>query len=43
MLGGVAPVVTAHRGYSAAAPENTLPAFQLAIDQGCEWAELDVQ
>ena len=41
MLGGVAPVVTAHRGYSAAAPENTLPAFQLAIDQGCEWAELD--
>ena len=23
MLGGVAPVVTAHRGYSAAAPENT--------------------
>lgn len=33
MLGGVAPVVTAHRGYSAAAPENTLPAFQLAIDQ----------
>lgn len=32
MLGGVAPVVTAHRGYSAAAPENTLPAFQLAID-----------
>ena len=35
MLGGVAPVVTAHRGYSAAAPENTLPAFQLAIDQGC--------
>ena len=43
MLGGVAPVVTAHRGYSAAAPENPLPAFQLAIDQGCEWAELDVQ
>ena len=43
ILGGVAPVVTAHRGYSAAAPENTLPAFQLAIDQGCEWAELDVQ
>ena len=43
MLGGVAPVVTAPRGYSAAAPENTLPAFQLAIDQGCEWAELDVQ
>ena len=43
MLGGAAPIVTAHRGYSAAAPENTLPAFQLAIDHGCERAELDVQ
>ena len=43
MLGGSVPIVTAHRGYSAAAPENTLPAFQLAIDQGCERAELDVQ
>ena len=37
------PVVTAHRGSSKAAPENTLPAFQLAIDQGCPRAELDVQ
>lgn len=43
MLGGSVPIVTAHRGFSAAAPENTLPAFQLAIDQGCERAELDVQ
>lgn len=43
MLGGSVPIVTAHRGFSAAAPENTLPAFQLAIDQGCECAELDVQ
>ncbi len=43
MLGGAAPIITAHRGFSAAAPENTLPAFQLAIDQGCERAELDVQ
>ena len=43
MLGGTAPIITAHRGYSSAAPENTLPAFQLAIDQGCERAELDVQ
>lgn len=32
MLGGAAPIVTAHRGYSTAAPENTLPAFQLAIN-----------
>ena len=43
MLGGTAPIITAHRGYSSAAPENTLPAFQLAIDHGCERAELDVQ
>lgn len=43
MLGGTVPIVMAHRGYSAAAPENTLPAFQLAIDHGCERAELDVQ
>lgn len=43
MLGGSVPIVTAHRGFSSAAPENTLPAFQLAIDQGCERAELDVQ
>ena len=43
MLGGAVPIVTAHRGYSAAAPENTLPAFQLAIDHRCERAELDVQ
>ena len=43
MLGGDVPIITAHRGYSAAAPENTLPAFQLAIDHDCERAELDVQ
>ena len=43
MLGGTATIVTAHRGCSAAAPENTLPAFQLAIAQHCERAELDVQ
>ena len=43
MLGGVAPIVTAHRGYSTAAPENTLPAFQLAIDHHSDRAELDVQ
>ena len=43
MLGGVAPIITAHRGYSTAAPENTLPAFQLAIDHHSDRAELDVQ
>lgn len=36
--------ITAHRGYSAVAPENTLPAFQAAIDSGIvDYAELDVQ
>ena len=43
MLGGAAPIVTAHRGYSTAAPENTLPAFQLAIGHHSDRAELDVQ
>ena len=43
LLGGTAPVITSHRGYSSAAPENTLPAFQLAIDHGSDRAELDVQ
>ena len=43
MLGGAAPIVTAHRGYSTAAPENTLPAFQLAIDHHSDRTELDVQ
>jgi glycerophosphoryl diester phosphodiesterase len=35
--------VTAHRGFSGAAPENTLAAFQAAIDLGCDWIELDVR
>jgi len=43
MLGGNSPIITSHRGYSSAAPENTLPAFQLAIDHGSDRAELDVQ
>lgn len=43
MLGGSSPIITSHRGYSSAAPENTLPAFQLAIDHGSDRAELDVQ
>ena len=32
----------AHRGYSAAAPENTLPAFRLAGENGFWGAECDV-
>ncbi len=36
--------ITSHRGYSAVAPENTIPAFQAAIDSGVTgYAELDVQ
>ncbi|MBP5379968.1 MAG: glycerophosphoryl diester phosphodiesterase membrane domain-containing protein [Ruminococcus sp.] len=35
--------VTAHRGFSKKAPENTLPAFQSAMDYGADFIELDVQ
>ncbi len=33
----------AHRGASAYAPENTVPAFRLAADQGATWVEFDLQ
>ena len=35
--------IWAHRGASAAAPENTLAAFDLAVRQGAQGVELDVQ
>ena len=35
--------VTAHRGASMFYPENTMPAFIGAVEQGCDWIELDVQ
>lgn len=35
--------VWGHRGTRALAPENTLPAFQVAIDRGLDGVELDVQ
>jgi glycerophosphoryl diester phosphodiesterase len=35
--------VTAHRGHSLAAPENTLSAIAKAIDAGADYAEIDVQ
>lgn len=35
--------VIAHRGASAHAPENTLPAFTLALEQGADGIEFDVQ
>lgn len=34
--------VTAHRGFSGQAPENTLASFQAAIDAGSDMIELDV-
>lgn len=37
------PVVIAHRGASTHAPENTLSAFQLAIEQDADALEFDVQ
>ena len=36
------PLVIAHRGYRANYPENTLVAFQAAIDAGADMIELDV-
>ena len=36
-------MVIAHRGFSSAAPENTLAAFQKAIEIGSDMIELDVQ
>jgi len=37
------PLVIAHRGASAAAPENTIAAFELAIADGADGIELDVR
>ena len=36
------PLVIAHRGASAYAPENTLAAFNLALEMGADGVELDV-
>lgn len=38
-----APWVIAHRGASAYAPENTLPAFEKAIEQQATFIEIDIQ
>jgi glycerophosphoryl diester phosphodiesterase len=37
------PTIFAHRGASAFAPENTIPAFELAVHQGADVIELDVK
>lgn len=37
------PLIFAHRGMSAYAPENTLAAFKMAFDAGADGIELDVR
>jgi glycerophosphoryl diester phosphodiesterase len=36
-------ILIAHRGASAYAPENTLPAYELAMKQGADYVEQDLQ
>ncbi len=38
----IRPYIVAHRGASAFYPENTLAAFQAAVELGVDWIELDV-
>ena len=38
----MATKIWAHRGASGYAPENTIPAFKLAVEQGADGVELDV-
>ena len=37
------PIVFAHRGANSFAPENSIPAFEKAIELGCDGIELDVR
>ena len=37
------PMRFAHRGLVQYAPENTIPAYQAAIDYGCEGIEMDIR
>jgi glycerophosphoryl diester phosphodiesterase len=37
------PFVSAHRGYSTKAPENTLPALECAFKAGADIAEIDIR
>lgn len=43
VLGLSDPVITYHRGYSSRAPENTMAAFETALEHGSPRIELDVQ
>lgn len=40
---GTRPWIYGHRGASARAPENTLRAFALALDEGADGVELDIR
>jgi glycerophosphoryl diester phosphodiesterase len=42
VAGSLKPLVIAHRGASSEAPENTMAAFRLALEQGCDAIELDI-
>ena len=42
-LQGGRPKLTAHRGGAAYAPENTMAAFEKALDMGADLVEIDVQ
>lgn len=37
-----APLITAHRGYAEIAPENTISAFEAAVNAGADACEFDV-
>jgi len=41
LLANERPLVIAHRGFSAAAPENTIPSFRLALTAAADLVELD--
>ena len=41
-VSGRRPLVIAHRGASGDRPENTLPAYELAIEQGADMIEIDL-
>jgi glycerophosphoryl diester phosphodiesterase len=42
-MSAATPLVLAHRGASWDAPENTLPALELAVEQGADYVEFDVR
>ncbi|MBP5226161.1 MAG: hypothetical protein J6336_02130, partial [Kiritimatiellae bacterium] len=42
MAGISVPMIISHRGESADAPENTMAAFQLAVERGVDAMECDV-